>query len=462
VDLTAHGSTGRTTQEICVMCHTPQTIDPDTGESQDMPVLTHRIHMGADLPSVQAGKPYVIIGNAQSVHDFSTVRIPSDPRRCTMCHEQNTGAAQATAYLKGTRAACGACHDDVNFTTGVNHADLPQISDNQCANCHTADGEVEFDVSVKGAHTVPAESRYLPGTVVDLLSITNTAPGQNPRITFTVKTKAGNAFPVAELNRLRFRIAGPNTDWASQIQEDYALSRIVTNSDGSYTYTMAYAVPAAATGSYTVGVEAYRNYTILVGTQKQQTIRDFGFNDMLAFSVDGTTPVARRTIVSTAACNKCHSALAFHGGNRNAAEYCATCHNPNTTQAAEAGSNLPPQTIDFRIMIHKIHTGEELTTPYCIEDTCFNEVRYPGDRRVCTQCHVNNAQQLPLPAGTLPVKDPQGLLNPVGPESAACLSCHTTVYAASHALANTTRLGESCATCHGPNADFSVNRAHAR
>jgi OmcA/MtrC family decaheme c-type cytochrome len=460
VDLTAHGETGRTTQEICVMCHTPQTIDPDTGESQDMPVLTHRIHMGADLPSVQAGKPYVIIGNAQSRHDFSTVRMPSDVRRCTHCHEQNTGAAQATAYLKGTRAACGACHDDVNFETGANHGDLPQISDNQCVNCHTPDGEVEFDLSIKGAHTVPAESRYLPGTVVELKSITSTAPGQNPKITFALKTKAGNPIPVGEMNRLRFRIAGPNTDWASQIQEDSAAARIVANQDGSYTYTMAYAVPATATGSYTLAVEAYRNYTILVGTAKEQTIRDFATNPMLAFSVDGTTPVARRTVVSTAACNKCHASLSFHGGNRNVAEYCGTCHNPNAVTTATA--TAPSQAYDYRLMIHKIHTGEELSTPYCFGNTCFNEVRYPGDRRVCAQCHVNNSQQLPLAEGHLDVKDPQGLLNPVGPESAACLSCHTTQFAASHALANTTQLGESCATCHGPNADFSVNRAHAR
>ena len=44
--------------------------------------------------------------------------LPSDPRRCEVCHDQNSGATQATAYLtRPTRAACGACHDDVNFAT---------------------------------------------------------------------------------------------------------------------------------------------------------------------------------------------------------------------------------------------------------------------------------------------------------------------------------------------------------
>jgi OmcA/MtrC family decaheme c-type cytochrome len=194
---------------------------------------------------------------------------------------------------------------------------------------------------------------------------------------------------------------------------------------------------------------------------KQQTIRDFGFNKMLAFSVDGSTPVARRAIVATENCNKCHAFLSLHGGNRNNAQYCSECHNPNATAASPAGSTLPPQAIDFRTMVHKIHTGEELTTDYSIGTTSFNDVVYPGDRRNCTACHINNSQELPLPDGLLPVVDPRGLLNPDLPTTAACTGCHTTVYAASHALANTTRLGESCAACHGTSADFSVDKVHA-
>ena len=82
--------------------------------------------------------------------------FPADPRRCESCHEQKSGAAQADAYLKNpSRAACGSCHDNVNFATGANHVNLPQVSDNQCANCHLPQGELEFDASIKGAHTIP-------------------------------------------------------------------------------------------------------------------------------------------------------------------------------------------------------------------------------------------------------------------------------------------------------------------
>src|SRR6185503_10589811 len=92
----------------------------------------------------------------------------------------------------------------------------------------------------------------------------------------------------------------------------------------------------------------------------------------------------------------------------------------------------------------------------------FGEVRFPGDRRDCAACHVNGSEQLPLQEGLQQVKDPRGLINPVGAITSACTGCHVSRSAASHALANTSALGESCAVCHGPDAEFSVNKVHAR
>jgi OmcA/MtrC family decaheme c-type cytochrome len=465
-DLSAHGTTGRKSMEVCVLCHQPQTTDPDTGNSVDMPVMIHKIHMGKELPSVQAGKPYIIIGNQQSVNDFSTVGFPADTRRCTFCHEQTTGAAQATAYLKPNRAACGACHDNVNFATGENHANLPQVSDNQCANCHTPQGELEFDVSIKGAHTIPEFSEQLAGIVFNLVGVTGAAPGKAPTVTFDIKTKVGTPVKPSEMNALRLVLAGPNTDYAAYWAED--ARQATANPDGTYSYTFKQAIPADAKGSYTVGIEGYRNYTLLPGTTKEVTVRDAGLNKQIYFSVDGSTPQLRRASVSLDNCNKCHAFLSLHGGNRNTTGECVLCHNPNENdRARRPAAEMPAQSVDFRMMIHKIHTGEELGGEYVIygfggSRNDFSEVRYPGDRRNCAACHVNNSQRLPLPAGLLNVADLRGLLNPVGPESAACLSCHTTVYAASHALANTTRLGESCAACHGTSSEFSVDKVHAR
>jgi OmcA/MtrC family decaheme c-type cytochrome len=113
-------------------------------------------------------------------------------------------------------------------------------------------------------------------------------------------------------------------------------------------------------------------------------------------------------------------------------------------------------------MIHKIHTGEELEREYQVGSADYTEVLYPGDRRNCSACHVGTSYNLPLAQGLLPVNDPQGLITKPGPETAACLSCHDGVAAASHAKASTSDIGESCSACHGSSADFSADRVHAR
>src|SRR5262249_33098688 len=109
--LSAHGGS-RQDVKLCVTCHQPQTIDPDTGNTVAFKGLRPKTHRGEDLPSVQAGMPYIIIGNNQSVHDFSDVVFPQDIRNCATCH-----AAPATQapnwYTFPGRAACQSCHDDV-------------------------------------------------------------------------------------------------------------------------------------------------------------------------------------------------------------------------------------------------------------------------------------------------------------------------------------------------------------
>ncbi len=87
----------------CVMCHQPQNQDPVTGNSLDAKVMMHKIHMGSSLPSVVGtsktpGVPYQIAGYMNSISDFSKVVDPADTRRCEVCHDQTTGAAQAANF----------------------------------------------------------------------------------------------------------------------------------------------------------------------------------------------------------------------------------------------------------------------------------------------------------------------------------------------------------------------------
>ena len=112
----------------------------------------------------------------------------------------------------------------------------------------------------------------------------------------------------------------------------------------------------------------------------------------------------------------------------------------------------PPQGIAFDLMVHRIHTGENLKADkksYTImgfggSHNDFTDVRYPamspqgspGDTRNCSVCHVKNSEQN-LPTGLNAVMDPQGPINPEQPVTAACAACHVKIPTASHALANT-------------------------
>ena len=68
-------------------------------------------------------------------------------------------------------------------------------------------------------------------------------------------------------------------------------------------------------------------------------------------------------------------------------------------------------------MIHKIHTGEELTTDFTVMGhnqsvNNYNEVGYVGDRRDCEQCHLPGTYNLPLPEGTICAGVAAGLHEP--------------------------------------------------
>src|SRR5450432_2882820 len=213
-DLAFHGGSRRG-MDLCVMCHQPQTVDPDTGNTLDMKVFVHKVHEGSTQPSVRAGTPYQIIGFNQGVSDWSTVVFPSSTSqtmpgekaavnmpRCVACHEPQatSGAVQADNWLTNpNRAACGSCHDNINFATGANHVNLPQVNDAQCAGCHFPQGELEFDASIKGAHTIMTESTAFIGLVFSIVKVDNGVAGKAPTLTFTVKDGKGNPVTMAQL-----------------------------------------------------------------------------------------------------------------------------------------------------------------------------------------------------------------------------------------------------------------------
>jgi OmcA/MtrC family decaheme c-type cytochrome len=197
----------------------------------------------------------------------------------------------------------------------------------------------------------------------------------------------------------------------------------------------------------------------------------------------------RRVRVVTSKCNVCHSLVRLHGGSRINVEECVLCHNPNATDRGQrpaiTADNLVEQAIDFKVMIHKIHSGELLSQkPYIIYGNNqsvndFAEVRYPRDRRDCLACHADETPPifgLPLRAGIQGTSVGTGAAinnnsaddTKIGPIRAVCTACHDdTTVTLPHVLNQTiTGTGqppggtELCASCHTTGLTFGPDRVH--
>ncbi len=505
--LTFHGGHAQGI-EMCVLCHQPQNADPATGNSLDLKVMAHKIHMGSSLPSVIAGTPYQIIGYRNSVSDFSTVVDPANVQRCEVCHSQTTGAAQATAFMLEPTARPAAPATTTSISSRrANHPGGIQNDDKECANCHIPQGEMPFDASIKGAHVVNTDTAatypqnpdtLLPGINLDITSVADTAAGQKPTVTFSLLDDKGNGIPLSKVSSLSFTMAGSTTDYGyTSFGSDVTTPGYVTESATKATcsavtvctYTFTHAIPATATGTYSMGGEARMNVSVPVltdGVTSQQTVEAGAKNPVVNFSVDGSPVQPRRTVVAVSNCNNCHVSLSLHGNLRNQTEYCVMCHNPSNTDVSQrvnavvaSDKALPPQGINFNLLVHRIHDGVNVTAnggkPYIVvgyggSHNDFSKVLFPAfspsgsatDLANCSMCHVNGSEQNDLNlSGLNPVVDPQGLINPVQAFTSACTGCHVGIPPASHALSNTTSLGEACAVCHTSGAAFAVDQVHA-
>jgi len=507
--LSAHGGSRRGLN-LCVLCHQPQLYEPNTGDSLDAKVFFHKLHMGASLPSVVAGGQYIPAinshGTTSSVcpnpcFNYSTVVFPADPgnpQRCETCHSQKTGAAQATAFLTNpSRAACGSCHDNVNFVTGANHSGGIQNDDTLCANCHIPQGEMDFDASIMGAHVAPTASTLLSGLAVTITKVQNGTAGKAPTVSFTVLNTAKQPVALSALSSISITMAGPTTDYGATIfgtntstpgYVTESASKATCDNNGNCAYTFTNTIPAKATGTYAVGIEARQSQTVpeLINGATVQTAITFATpNPVMYFAVDNSTVAPRRTVVALANCNQCHVNLQLHGGLRNNTEYCVFCHNPMNTDASTRATaaapynTQPAQGINLNLLVHRIHYGINMQaagrtysvighggTPVDFSSTLFPGLSPSGaatETANCSLCHVNSTEQNDLTlTGLLPVTDPQGPINPIQPMSSACTGCHLDIPTAVHTLTNSTALGEACAVCHASGAIEAVDMVHAQ
>lgn len=515
--LVAHGS--RREVRLCLTCHTHDAVD-ELGRSIDMGVMVHKIHRGKGLPSVANGAPgatYAIYSSfaradivfAEKKADGSVagVGFPRNISDCGVCHSDGETAAFHTQ--KPAAAICTSCHDDVNPSLADTAAGPPGTKhfgrgypDGQCSACHIATMGQELDLSVPGAHVIAERSAQLQGLHVDLVGMRNHGAGQIPTLSFKITEDSGASLSreqVTSLNRLAFTFAGPTSDY-SQVLTAVAAgggaagTLVGPNDEGIYEYTPTFGVPAAATGTWSVGTEARRPVQLTTGREGvTRTVNETAPNSVVTFSTDGSTAMVRRTVVEDQKCAACHGELSkdfsIHGGLRNQTEYCVLCHNATQSDAgrrrrddAAVAAGAATETIDMKVMIHKIHRGEELSqqpyllygfgpAPQSYTAFDFGHVLYPGDLRECTACHAAGTYLLPpFPATALKTRqtvlDPGSgneiEVDPLAPITAACSSCHDNDAARAHAQTQTTAGGaEACAVCHQEGREVAVSAAHA-
>lgn len=496
---------------LCATCHASdqdvQYLDPDTGENIAARVMFHKIHRGANLPSVQEGDPYDIIGfrggpPGSAVHDYSEVNFPQDIRNCTVCHSGDNGERWRTAP---SASACTSCHDNVRF----GEAALPACGPGGTAACnHIASVEATADCSQ--CHTPEAISeKHVPVTQLaekyrfEITNVTLDAE-RMPVVTFRVVNTETNAavniksepefnqpggasrlavdvgWPAAD-----YRNAGPDgmgvAPYGQPITNATAVADATQNADLTYTLTLETAIPEGVTGTGTAVLEGHPATTSGVRLPVRSAIQ--------FFPIGGGAASPRRDVVSVDKCNGCHGLLSFHGSNRNGSvQVCAVCHNPNATDGAQRPAGVSGESpIDLKWLIHVVHGSEVRANPVTIYGFGNRPHEFPlgftGNVGDCNTCHVNDSFELPLAeaidlgtttdsAGSpLDYTDNVRLDAPI----AVCTSCHDTVSfddgglpscsaaAPGEACAHSGGTGidgSTCATCHGPSGVAPVREVH--
>ena len=341
-----------------------------------MRVMIHKIHRGPNLPSVKAGTPYEIIGNAQIDPRLSpTVAFPQDIRNCQNCHEGRNPAQKPSQsdvwYTKPARAACGACHDDINWVTGENHPGGPQADDSACASCHVPQGDRSTTPAIKDAHTPPYRSKQLKGLNATILAVDNVGPGKKPVVTFKLTENDGTVLDPKTFgasSSLNILLGGPTTDYGTgqtPPAQPFRESADGATFNGSVaTYTFTNAIPANATGTWAVAIEARRTITFNPAPREGPATYTEGAVNPSSTSPSPTAqPVPRRSVVvdSWTSATRATTGSPRPSPRRPAHRDRGVRHLPQPERGrlgtAARRTKNPPESIAFKRMIHRIHIG---------------------------------------------------------------------------------------------------------
>jgi OmcA/MtrC family decaheme c-type cytochrome len=522
----------RTDVEYCVTCHNPYSIDGDTGNTVDMKALIHNIHSGRG--------DYVIIGHNDTEHDYSEVVWTQDIRNCQTCHEENDeNTPQASNWrLVPNRAACGTCHwddgipdsgNDYAIQDGIHPEGLVFTDDTSCVVCHGPDATLDGGrLKVPEVHRIP-EQEASDLFQYNVISIANAAVGQAPSVTFSVTNPQDNnsAYDLGAdpewtacdgTSRLAVTLAWITDDYINTGTGNVPAQPVsmnpltgcggtaTNNGDGTFTVMSLVAIPAGIVGTLSAGIEGHPWVDINGDGLSSRSERIAVKNAIGYQGIDGAQAVERRNAIAIERCDQCHNQLSIHGNNRtDEPEVCVQCHNPNATDVnrrvtgSECDIGRPPgtdgpddpgvpglglddQTIDFKRMIHRIHSSGATKVPFGVcgfgNSAHVFDVTYPGHLNNCEGCH-KVTEENPFPYHPVEAGSIQGTTVDVGtdlasptddvvisPNASVCSSCHVSDLAKTHMEQNggnfaaTKNDVESCALCHGPGRSADVKEVH--
>jgi OmcA/MtrC family decaheme c-type cytochrome len=559
--LQMHGG-GRVETQYCVTCHNPSSNNRIAGSGTiDFSYMVHKIHRGKGLPS---GNGYQVSGYGNTAHDYSKVAFPQDPRNCSTCHSESAATPHGNNWQqKPTINACGSCHDNIDFTQpGTWRSDdnkmrghsgntsIATYSDNsKCVDCHAVPGSTSQSVAAAHYNQVEARSNQYALTLHRTDITANGDGSRNAAITFSLSnpqsdakydlvagcstatpvcytTSGANKVAQAQFSGISLYAAYHDltgderfTDFTGY--KSWGVCNSTSNGDGTYTLTLegTRAIPAAATGSVRIlslgSVREARLQEALALVEQPSCVNVSLANQYQTVALDGGTPRERRTIVSDANCQKCHSTLgaasggdenhAFHSGSRNSVEGCMMCHNPLRVSSSSQMSgehdtfatdsdfaglkfSVPR---DFKSMVHAIHGQSKRDTLYMPNQ---EEVAFPGILHDCTTCHTDDAYRhnraeigtRVLHPTRSDLSDAQklamqtdGAVDPrkvpsFSPKAASCVGCHDSQRARDHmqndggarfgvALSELLPGGsvvESCNSCHNPGGIMDIQAVH--
>ena len=306
----------------------------------------------------------------------------------------------------------------------------------------TSGGTAAAGAAAAAAGGVAPDAAALTASTALTVGITGVTINSPPVVSFTVTNQAGVRMAALAAADLRFNIAklvpdpnGGPSNWQNYInvaasgavqgaQEAVgsAFGALVNRGDGSYTYTFATdiksgACPAPCTDAAGKALDlSYQpNLTHRVTIQQANSAypKTAGVYDF----VPAGGALAKRDIVLTSTCDRCHKQLTRHG-TRVDIKLCVTCHNPGSWIAG-----APNTPLDFKVQSHRIHynnNGAALPsvvagTPNKAGNIDFSAVVFTQDVRNCTACHE----------GALSA---QGDNWKTQPSMEACGSCHDNVY----------------------------------